>query len=171
MGFITDDKLTASVESNTNNIPASIPAACNDKDDSQGVLFPKSNPDRFSYLCWRWLSVATASYLIALSIVAFRMYNLSRWASPVLSTAVSSWFCSIVDALLVQLLSRRYHRLQRLFHDGGIAVGYIIALGFIAAFTANWVKCKETLDDNPVCVDSNVPVPAGLIMFGMVVDM
>lgn len=59
---------------------------------------------------------------------------------PILSPALSVFFASAIDILVVKVKDRRYPRLQRLLHDGAIAVGCTVAGGFLIAFTLDDIR-------------------------------
>ncbi|OIW25351.1 hypothetical protein CONLIGDRAFT_91155 [Coniochaeta ligniaria NRRL 30616] len=105
-----------------------------------GSYFPKSTPSRPLYLTARSVSAALGIVLIILAVLAKRVVNRPEWLSPILSPAINAWSASTIDILIVQWKDRRYPRLQRLLHDGGIGIGCSIAGGFLIAFTLGDIR-------------------------------
>jgi len=97
--------------------------------------YPKDSPGRPLYLAVRGLGVIFSIALIVIVAVAGATYKRYKWLSPVLTPACSSFFEHGVDVVLVLFKDVRQHRLQRLFYDGALSIGFAIAGGFLVSIT------------------------------------
>src|SRR5438045_3346387 len=95
--------------------------------------YPKDSPRRPLHLAVRGLGVIFSIALIVIVAVAGATYKRYNWLSPVLFPACNAFFEHCVDLLLILLKDMRQHRLQRLFYDGALSVGFAIAGGFLVS--------------------------------------
>ena len=86
---------------------------------------------RRPYLAARCLSVLFGLILCALSTAAAVCPPTQNWLAPVLNPALAAGSASLCDIVRVLRCNRRMHSLQRLIHDGLLAVGTSVAVGFM----------------------------------------
>ncbi len=86
---------------------------------------------RRPYLTARCLSVLFGLILCGLSTAAAVCSPTQNWLAPVLNPALAAGSASLCDIVRVLRCNRRMHRLQRLIHDGLLAAGTSVAVGFM----------------------------------------
>lgn len=129
--------------------PAAPPRVCcgasAENNDPDGVAFPH----RGLYVGLRATGILLALTLVALSVVATKAARLhGRWLSAMLSPSINSTVLHAVDLWGIYRTSRRSPPVVRLFWDGGVAAGLMIAAGFVTSWTAglaNNNKGDETM--------------------------
>ncbi|KLU85092.1 hypothetical protein MAPG_04124 [Magnaporthiopsis poae ATCC 64411] len=106
---------------------------CSASADDNGASFSH----RGLYIGLRSTGILLALTLIALSVLATRVAGLhGRWLSAMLGPSINSTVLHAVDLWGIYRTSRRSPPVLRLFWDGGVAVGIMIAAGFVASWTA-----------------------------------
>lgn len=123
--------------------PAAPSGGCcrGDNNGPSGTAFPRDAPHRGLYIGLRATGVLVGMTLIALSTISLTVADLpGRWLSASLSPAINSMLLNAFDLLAIYRTSHRHPPLLRLFWDGGVAVGIIIAGGFLASWTADLAK-------------------------------
>jgi hypothetical protein len=123
-------------------------------------IYPKDSPGRPLHLAVRGLGVIFSIALITIVAVAGATYKRYNWLSPVLTPACSAFFEHCVDLLLVLLKDMRQHRLQRLFYDGALSVGFAIAGGFFVSITMG--DLQGTLSDS---TDATAAMARAILFF------
>ena len=108
--------------------------------------YPKDSHGRPLFLAVRGLGVIFSTALIVIVAVAGATYKRYSWLSPVLTPACSAFFEHGVDLLLVLFKDARQHRMQRLFYDGALGIGFAIAGGFLVSITMG--DLQGTLSDS-----------------------
>ena len=94
------------------------------------TYFPPSACRR-PYLAARFLSVLFGLILCGLSTAAAVCSPTQNWLAPVLNPAIAAGAASLCDIVSVLRCNRRMHPLQRLIHDGLLAIGTSVAVGFM----------------------------------------
>lgn len=123
-------------------------------------IYPKDSPGRPLHLAVRGLGVIFSIALIVIVAVAGATYKRYTWLSPVLTPACSAFFEHGIDLLLILLKDARQHRLQRLFYDGTLSVGFAIAGGFLVSITMG--DLQGTLPDS---TDATAAMARAILFF------
>ncbi|KAH8896786.1 hypothetical protein GQ53DRAFT_838282 [Thozetella sp. PMI_491] len=129
-----DSLSTMASEPKAPEAPIEARAACSNRHGPHA--YPQSSPGRRLYVLARSMGVIFSLILIVLSAVVFVIPpKQPKLLSPILNVALPTFFASGIDLVFVLRANRRAHPVQRLFHDGALAIGTTIATGFTISFS------------------------------------
>ncbi|KAK0639897.1 hypothetical protein B0T16DRAFT_497865 [Cercophora newfieldiana] len=127
---------------------------------SSPSYFPPSHPTRKLYLLARSASVLLALLQIILATIAFTLFSRRRWLDPTLSPAITTLIYSSIEIFSVLYWHARAHHYTRAFYDGGIAVGFTVAMGFMVRLALPSMRDGEG--------GEGAGVVGGIILIGMI---